>query len=371
MAVRSKKKEPTDRTALGNIEKTAKDVYEKALKKQKPQLKLPVRSLSNVRYRSKSGFLELANQYKTRTLTYNTVKGFAQTLKMMSVSKELIETNDHASKREMYYISKNWGPARFDEQPESDTVMDDIEAMMTVNREQLRFIPEEKGGEVAGKLLVIDRDRETKKPIRIDCTGFGSGAYSIPISVEHLQFETKAKFILCIETAGMFQRLVAHNYWRKANCILISMGGVPTRACRRFVRRLADEMKLPVYTFVDGDPYGIANIYRTLKVGSGNAAHINRFFCVPQAKFLGVTPQDIVDYELPTHPLKDVDIKRAKDALKNDPFFKAHREWVKAIEQMLKMGVRAEQQALAKHGLNYVIDEYLPRKIKSASKFLP
>ena len=43
-------------------------------------------------------------------------------------------------------------------------------------------------------------------------------------------------------------------------------------------------------------------------------------FCVPQAKFLGVTPQDILDYNLPTHPLKDVDIKRAKDALKNDPF---------------------------------------------------
>jgi hypothetical protein len=31
------------------------------------------------------------------------------------------------------------------------------------------------------------------------------------------------------------------------------------------------------------------------------------------------TPQDILDYELPTHPLLEVDLKRAKDALKNDP----------------------------------------------------
>ncbi|PIR23719.1 MAG: DNA topoisomerase VI [Deltaproteobacteria bacterium CG11_big_fil_rev_8_21_14_0_20_45_16] len=360
-----------DSKALQGIEDTAKDVYQKALKKQKPSLKLPIRSLSNVKYKAKTGFLELANQYKIRTLTYNTVKGFAQTLKMMASSKELIETNDHASKREMYYISKNWSEARFDEQTESDTVMDDIEAMMGVNREQLRFIPEEKGGEVAGKLTVIDRDRNTEKPIRIDCTGFGSGAYSIPISVEHLEFETSAKFILCIETAGMFQRLVAHNYWKTASCVLISMGGVPTRACRRFVRRLADSKKIPVYTFVDGDPYGIANIYRTLKVGSGNAAHINQYFCVPQATFLGITPQDIKDYELPTHPLKDVDIKRARDAIKNDPFFKAHKAWVNAIESMVKMGVRAEQQALAKHGLNYVIDEYLPQKLKNPGKFLP
>ena len=130
---------------------------------------------------------------------------------------------------------------------------------------------------------------------------------------------------------------------------------------------------MPVYAFVDCDPYGISNIYRTLKVGSGNAVHINRFFCVPQAKYLGVTPQDIHDFKLQdaTHPLLEVDIKRAKDALKNDPFFNKHKEWTKAIEQMLALGVRAEQQALAKWGLNYVIDDYLPRKLKSPEKFLP
>ncbi len=85
----------------------------------------------------------------------------------------------------------------------------------------------------------------------------------------------------------------------------------------------------------------------------------------------GVTPADIRDYRLPTHPLQPVDIKRARDALKNDPFFKAHKPWQKAIEQLLKMGVRAEQQALAKWGLNYVIDEYLPAKLANPAQFLP
>ena len=92
---------------------------------------------------------------------------------------------------------------------------------------------------------------------------------------------------------------------------------------------------------------------------------------MPRARFLGITPQDIVDYELPTHPLKDVDIKRAKDALKNDPFVLHHKPWQKALKQMIKMGVRAEQQALAKHGLNYVIEEYLPQKIGNPERFLP
>ena len=88
------------------------------------------------------------------------------------------------------------------------------------------------------------------------------------------------------------------------------MAGVPTRATRRFIRKLADECSIPVFAFVDCDPYGISNIYRTLKVGSGNAAHLSQFFCVPQARFLGVTPEDIQRYDLPTHPLLEVDIKR-------------------------------------------------------------
>ncbi len=361
----------SDTGVIPKIKKEAKGVEEEILKKKKPTLYFPVRSLANVRYLEKEGYFEIRGKKKERTLTVNTVKTFAQTLKMMALSKTLVETDDIATKREAYYVSKNWGDARFLEQEESDTVMDDVEALFEVNREQMGFVPEEKGGDVAGTLIVVDKDPNTGKAIRIDCTKFGSGAYSIPISVEDLKFETTAKFILVIETAGMFQRLVKHGYWKKANCILVSMGGVPTRACRRFIRRLADTQKIPVYVFVDGDPYGISNIYRTFKVGSGNAAHINEFFCVPQARFLGITPQDIVDYKLPTHPLKEVDVKRAKDAIKNDPFFKHHKPWAKAMEQLVTMGVRAEQQALAAHGLNYVMDTYLPEKIAHSDKFLP
>jgi len=353
------------------LERVAREVYDSIGRRQLPQLSMPIRALQNVSYNEKKGYFELIGKEKKRTLTASSVKTFAQMLRMMALSYELVRTKDIATKREAYYVSKNWGEARFHEQPESDMIMDDIEAMIRVNREQIGFIPEEKGGDIAGDLVVIDKDPDTGKELKIDCTKFGSGAYSIPSSVEELKFETKAKFILAIETAGMFQRLVKHSYWKKADCILISMGGVPTRACRRFIRRLADEKKLPVYVFCDGDPYGHMNIYRTLKVGSGNAAHINEFFCVPQAHYLGITPKDIIDYKLPTHPLKEVDLKRIKDAIKNDPFVKAHKEWQKALEDQAKMKVRAEQQALAAHGLNFVIEKYLPDKIAHPEKFLP
>ena len=362
------------RVTLNAIKEVATKIDRKIGRMTKPEITFPVRSLGNVRYDPRKGYFEIGRDRSARSLSVNTAKSFAQTLKMMSLSKELVETSDFATKRDAYYQSKNWGEAKFDDQSESDTVMDDIEAMFSVHgvsREQLCYVPDEHGGAVAGDLIVYDTDMETGKTERIDCTKFGSGAYSIPSLVEQLNFETKAKFILCIETGGMFQRLQSHKFWKKKKCILISMAGVPTRATRRFVRRLSDQCKLPVYAFVDCDPYGISNIYRTLKVGSGNAAHINKFFCVPQAHFLGVTPQDIKDYKLPTHPLKEVDIKRAKDALKNDPFFQRHKPWQNALEQLLKMGVRAEQQSLARWGLNYVIDEYLPAKLKNTKKFLP
>ena len=357
---------------VSKIEKEAKSIRDKILKNQKPSMRFPLRSLSNVRFDQKSGYFEMGRKTKERTLAVASVKTFAQSLKMAALSKQLIETDDIATKREAYYVAKGWAEEmRFGEQDESDSVLDDIEALFRVNREQLGFVPEEKGGEVAGNLIVIDQDGDTGEQLEIDCTKFGSGAYSIPISVEHLEFRSKAKFVLAIETAGMFQRLVKHNYWRSAECILVSMGGVPTRATRRFIRRLSDDLKIPVHAFVDCDPYGICNIYRTLKVGSGNAAHLNEYFCVPKASFLGVTPDDIDTYDLPTHQMTDVDVKRIDDALKNDPFVKHFKKWQDALNALKKRGERAEQQAFAVHDLNHVMNTYLPEKLANTRAFLP
>lgn len=349
-------------------------VYADIIKRsKKPALKFPIRALSNVRYDTKKGHFQILGKMVTRTLSYNTVKTFAQSMRLLATTKnDLIDRDDIAGKREVYYNSKSWGECRFEEQPESDTLLDDIEAMLGVNREQLGYIPEERGGDVAGPITIVDRNPSTRQTVKIDCSKLGTGAWSIPSRVEHLKFECSARFILAIETSSLFQRLVHHLFYKKHNCVLVSMSGVPTRACRRFIRRLADEAKLPVLVFTDGDPYGYCNIYRTLKVGSGQSAHINTFFCVPQARFLGVTPWDIAEFKLQdaTHPLEPADIKRANDALKNDPFVRHHKEWQEALKQMLKMGVRVEQQAFAKHGLNFVLDTYLPQKFKKKN-YLP
>ena len=240
--------------ALESIVEVATSVYSTASAGDLPTITMPQRNLGNVTYSKETGYFELGDNFKTRTLDVNSVKTFAQSLRLMSLAQDMVGDDDFATKREAYYVSKNWGAAKFNEQRESDTVLDDMEGMFSlkgVTRETLRFVPEEHGGSVVGALTVIDRDPETLEPIRSDCAAMGSGAYTVPSSVDHLGFETTAEFVLAIETGGMFQRLNHHRYWRTANCILVEMGGVPTRATRRFVRRLSEDLKLPVYAFVD------------------------------------------------------------------------------------------------------------------------
>src|SRR3989344_901220 len=109
-------------TVSKQIVDIAKDIYESILKKKQPKIESPLRALANVKYDEKLGYFELIGKKKSRTLTVSSVKTFAQTLRMMALSKELVEKDDIATKREAYYISKNWGDAKFREQPESDTV---------------------------------------------------------------------------------------------------------------------------------------------------------------------------------------------------------------------------------------------------------
>jgi DNA topoisomerase-6 subunit A len=64
---------------------------------------------------------------------------------------------------------------------------------------------------------------------------------------------------------------------------------------------------------------------------------------------------------LPSDKLTDRDIAALKSEL-TDPRFKTSF-WKGEIETMLKLGKKSEQQALAKYGLDFVTDTYLPEKL--------
>ncbi len=95
--------------------------------------------------------------------------------------------------------------------------------------------------------------------------------------------------------------------------------------------------------------------------GSANAAHL-RELTTPDAKWSGVWATDIVDYKLPSDPLTEVDIKRLHE-LERDPRY-GEELWRREIKKFLSIKKKAEQEAFSRYGLTYIVDKYLPTKLK-------
>ncbi len=122
-----------DQRTLDFIDGIAAEIHHSITSGELPAIEVLVRGLKNVTYDSQKGYLKLGDAHKHRTLNVNTVRAFAQTLRLMATSRTMIQSNDFATKREAYYVSKNWGECRFDGQNESDAIMDDIEAMASMH----------------------------------------------------------------------------------------------------------------------------------------------------------------------------------------------------------------------------------------------
>jgi DNA topoisomerase-6 subunit A len=133
---------------------------------------------------------------------------------------------------------------------------------------------------------------------------------------------------------------------------------------RRLVQRLHNELKLPVFVLVDNDPWGFY-IYSVMKQGSINLAFESMRLAVPDARFIGLSSFDKDKYKLPTNVsirMTDGDNVRAKQMLAY-PWFK-HAKWQREIQEMVRSGLKFEIQALSRHGISFITEEYLPRKLK-------
>ena len=201
------------------------------------------------------------------------------------------------------------------------------------------------------------------------------GGWAVPGTVEHLQFvEVNVDYALVVETAAMADRLIEEKFPKKENALIIATQGQASRGVRRLIHRLHYEEGLPIIVFTDGDPYGWY-IYSTIKQGSINLAYLSDKLATPEAKFVGMTMDDIKRYGLEnvTEKLKGIppnkkggptgDYKRILEEMEY-PWFQ-NREWQRQLKMAVKMGVRIEQQALANKSLEFVAKRYLPEKINN------
>ena len=83
------------------------------------------------------------------------------------------------------------------------------------------------------------------------------------------------------------------------------------------------------------------------------------------ARFLGVTADDVGNYDLKKHfiKFKDVDMTRLKQISDYD-WFKKNKEWQRQFKMMKDFGAKLEIQSLSSKGITFISEKYLPEKIK-------
>lgn len=360
-----KTKKEKDSLTEQRLLKIIETIYDQFVREQIPQLLIPTRTKSNIEFNEESevwvyGDRESARSCKTVRGAYSLLRS-SYTIEFL---KKQLDENRSSTLRELYYISEGWKLAKFREQPESDRMIEDLEIITELQRENFHVRPEENGATIFGPIRIKENvERRGKMSERvIHCVDdVGEGGYQIPYNVDNLDFiEHDAKFIIAIETGGMRDRLIENGFDTDYDSIIVHLKGQPARSTRRLLKRMNERLKLPVVVFTDGDPWSY-RIFASVAYGSIKSAHMSEYMATPAAQFIGVRPSDIVNYDLPTDKLSDQDMRALQSEL-TDPRF-ATDFWKEEINLQLELKKKSEQQAFASRGLDYVTDVYLPERL--------
>ena len=341
----------------------AEEFYDQFAEGDVPTMSIPTRTKSNIEYDEDKSVWVYGDRQSTRSA--KTVSGAEKLLKATYAIDFLarqLEEDRSSTLRELYYLSESWDleAAQFNSQDESNDLIEDLEIVSDVTREDFHMRPEESGATIMGPLKLREQTRRGEREIHCQ-KDVGEGGYQIPNNPDTIEFlDNDADFVLCVETGGMRDRLVENGFDEEYNVIVVHLKGQPARATRRITKRLHDELDLPVVVFTDGDPWSY-RIYGSVAYGSIKSAPLSEYLATPEAQFVGIRPADIVEYDLPTDPLADSDINALESELE-DPRFRTEF-WKEQIELQLDIEKKAEQQALASRGLDFVTDTYLPERL--------
>src|SRR5512136_1478635 len=353
------------RKTVGKIEKLAESVLRAVKGGGNPFVEIPVRSLANVKFNERKRLIELSGQRQKRYFfNVSMAKKFMQTCLVSEACKELVDAGKTTSIRDLYYMTKHTiGDTKqntFEEQDESDPIIEDLEVTLNALREELHLFASREGSMV-GPITITDSGDT------IDLRRMGSGGWAVPSIVEEnvIGFpKHEAKHGLLIEKDAVWTRFNEDKFWKRENCVIVQGGGQPPRGVRRLVQRLHRELKLPVYVLVDNDPWGFY-IYSVMKQGSINLAYESMRMAVPDARFIGLSSFDKLTYKLPSNVairMDEGDVSRAKQMLAY-PWFQA-KQWQDEIQEMVKSGQKFELEALSRRGISFITEEYLPKKLK-------
>lgn len=353
---------------------------------KRPTLEAIKCTLDNSFYNPKVGFLTPGDKMVTTELNVSSVQKMARMVFIMEVLLTKLETGSVATKREIYYIAKGeiksnkaLKPLDFDDQIESDAIIDFICDLLEVYREEMNCFANDRGGQTYSQQLVVTETMADGEKAVIDLSSLGTSPFQPKNRPQSLKLKTKGKvdFCLVVESEGTANTLVANGMTKRHKCIVVGAQGVPSNAVRGWVKTIQTQLAVPIFFFGDLDAYTLQNIYRTLKAGSAASLIRNSDFSAPDVHFLGVLPDDVKKYDLHCYNVRESDakegrsLKKAKDALKNDPFFqdKKNKRLADVLNWLIKEKLRCEQQSF--YSVNskdpFICEKIIVEKIKKKS----
>ncbi len=350
-----------------DIPKMAKTMCDTMLsdleKAKRPVLEAIKCSLDNSNYNPKVGYLTAGDKRVRTELNVSSVQKMARTIFMLEVLLNNLQTGAVNTKRELYYISKGLVKSAaelkalaFDDQPESDAIVDFICDMLEVYREELNCFANDRGGQTYSQHLVVTETLTDGTEAVVDLSSLGTTPFQPKNKPQQFKLKKKGKldFCLIVESEGTANTLVANGMTKRHNCIILGAQGVPSNGVRGWCKTIQDQLAVPMYFYGDLDAYTMQNIFRTLKAGSAASLIRNADFSAPDVRFLGVLPEDVKKYDLDCYDVGEVDasearsLKKARDVLENDPFFqdKKNKDVADILRWLVKEKKRCEQQAI-------------------------
>lgn len=349
-----------------NIPREAKELADRMLRdlenSKRPYLEAVKTSLDNSFYNSKVGYLTPGDKVVRTELNVSSVQKLARVVFMLEILLRNLNIGSVNTKRELYYIckglikgDKRYKPLDFEDQSESDSIIDFIGDMMKVYREELNCFANDRGGQTYSNQLVVEETMPDGTKATIDLSTLGTSPFMPKNRPQSLKLKARKKidFALVMESEGTANTLHTMGFTKRNNCILIGAQGVPSNGVRGWCKLIQEQLGVPMYFFGDLDAYTLQNIFRTLKAGSAASLIRNSDFSAPDVKFLGVLPEDVKKYDLPHYKVRESDpqearaLKKAKDTLENDPFFldKKNKGLSDILRWLLKEKIRCEQQS--------------------------
>ncbi|MGQ9460048.1 MAG: DNA topoisomerase IV subunit A [Candidatus Bathyarchaeaceae archaeon] len=326
-----------------------------------PWIKMPSRSIENIFYSPELRQYVLGDKTVKRSArNIRHIRPFTQLVWAGYFASELAKNRKTSTLRDVYYSAQAYDMS-FKDQAESNSIVTDLETVTGFSREDFNVFPEERSA-IFGD-LTIEYTVPGYEGKQLNLMSHPDGVMIGPALTSAEFIKTGADKVIAIEKGGLFTRFIEERVHKKFNALLVLTAGQAPRATRHFIHRLNKELELPVFIFTDGDPWGM-HIAMVIISGSANAAHL-RELTTPDAKWSGVWATDIVDYKLPSDALTEVDVKRLHE-LEKDPRYKGEL-WQREIQKFLSIKKKAEQEAFSRYGLTYIVDEYLPAKLKETN----